>query len=233
MEESKKELFIGIDLGNRNKKTTGLCILQKNKNQVLVFGQCSQDIFGKDLLKTIGKYLKDTKVIAIDAPLTKSKGKGKMRLYEKFLSTSIFKKEKISPIPPALIPWLSDFGQEIVQKLKKRGFVIDLNLIEVFPALIQKISNQKIFSESLESFSSKENILESCQTENQRSALFCALLAFLHFQSKTAYLGYRDGFLFLPKFHFWQSQWREKFYQAWQKKSGLRYRYLTTNLFAK
>lgn len=214
MNDLQKNFFIGIDLGGKKKKTTGICILENN--QIVVI----KDIFGKNILKEIKPYLTETKVIAIDAPLTKGRGKGKMRLYEKFLSTTLFRKEKINPIPPALMPELCDFAKELVNKLEKKGFIVDINLIETFPTLIKKIMDDKfLFKNSF------------CKTENQKSALICAQIAFLHSQFKTRYLGYKDGFLFLPEISFWKPIWQKKFYQAWKEKSYLKYHFLITNIF--
>jgi len=225
---NKREFFIGIDLGGKEKRTTGICILEREGESVLPSkiwcAQC-QDIFGKEILKKIGKYLKEIKVIAIDAPLTKGRGKGKMRLYEKFLSTKIFRKERINPIPPALMPGLCDFARELAEKLEKKGFVLDLNLIEVFPTLVRRVIK---YSNILKNIGMSENLL--CQTENQKSALLCAILAFLHSKFKTRYLGYKDGFLFLPEISCWKKNWQRKFYKAWREKPKLKYRYLITNI---
>jgi predicted nuclease with RNAse H fold len=239
----KENFFIGIDLGGREKKTSGICILRKTKEGILpdknwcIF---CQDFYGKDVLNKIKKYLKEIKVIAIDAPLTKGKGKGKMRLYEKFLSTKFFKKEKVSPIPPALMPELSNFGQELVKILEKKGFVLDLNLIEVFPTLVEKICGQGLSLKII-----KERSLP-CKTENhpfdrlgvmvsssnhQKSALICAILAVLHSQFKTRYLGYKDGFLFLPEVSFWKKSWMKKFFKNWKERPRLKYHHLITNIF--
>jgi hypothetical protein len=62
-------------------------------------------------------------------------------------------------------------------------------------------------------------------------ALICALMAYWHFSFKTRYLGYKDGFLFLPEMTFWKKTWQKKFFQAWNEKPYLRYRYLKTNVF--
>jgi len=171
-----KELFVGIDLGWKEKRTTGICVLDAEKNKILL-----KDVFGKTVLRVISPYLKDTKVIAIDAPLTKGRGKGKMRLYEKFLSTSIFRKEKVTPIPPALMSKFHKFALEIVEKLEKRGFVLGINLIEVFPILTRKICKEELFP---------KNSLAA--TENQESALLCTQIALLHSQFKTRWLGYKE-----------------------------------------
>ena len=214
MRENRRKFFIGVDLGGKEKKTTGVCILE-NKKIVLI-----KDVFGKSLLRAISPYLKNTEAIAIDAPLTKGRGKGKMRLYEKFLSTSIFRKERVNPLPPALMPELSNFARELVEKLEEKGFALGINLIETFPTLIKKICEKRfIFSNS------------ACQTKNQESALICAQTAFLHSQFKTRWLGYKDGFLFLPELSFWKRDWKEKFYQAWKTRPYLKYRRLITNIF--
>ncbi len=231
MKNIEKKWFIGIDLGWKEKKTTGLCILEE-KGQKLIFEEsyCSRckDIFGKDILKIVNPYLKNTAVIAIDAPLTRGRGKGKMRLYEKFLSTKIFRQERVTPIPPALMSKLCDFAQEIRKKLEKRGFILDINLIEVFPTLTKKIIEHSDFLKNV-------GILKEipCQTENQKSALICAILAYLHSDFQTRYLGYKDGFLFLPKISFWKKEWRKKIYQAWMARDRLKYRHLITNVFVK
>lgn len=212
--KDNNEFFVGIDLGWKKKRTTGICVLKNGKPVLL------KDIFGKDILKIINPYLKKIKVIAIDAPLTQGRGKGKMRLYEKFLSTKIFRKAKVSPLPPALMPKLCQTAKELVEKLEKRKFVLGINLIEVFPTLIQKICQKK--------FSPKNSL---AKTKNQRAALICAWIAFLHSQFKTHWLGYKDGFLFLPEIVFWKKDWQEKFYQAWRQRDCLKYRRLITNIF--
>lgn len=211
----EKSFFIGIDLGWKEKKTTGVCVLENQKVILL------KDIFGRELLKTISPYFKNTKAMAIDAPLTKGAGKGRMRLYEKFLSTSVFRKEKANPKPPALMPEFNKFSLEVSGKLQSRGFSLGINLIETFLTLVNKVSKEKTFFE-----------FSLAETENQRSALTSAQIAFLHSQFKTSFLGYRDGFLFLPEMSFWKKTWKEKFFQAWQERSRLKYHYLVTNLFS-
>jgi predicted nuclease with RNAse H fold len=214
VKNNKKEFFIGIDLGGKKNKTTGICIL-KNQKIVLI-----KDVLGESLLKIINPYLSEAKVIAIDAPLTLGKGKGLMRLYEKFLSKGIFRKEKVSPVPPALMPEFRNFALETAEKLAKKGFSLGINLIETFPAFIRKIYKQGFY---------KTN--SSFKNENQESAFLCAQIAFLHSQFKTRWLGYKDGFLFLPEMSFWKPEWREIFYQAWQGRERLKYHHLITNVF--
>jgi predicted nuclease with RNAse H fold len=211
-------VYIGIDLGGRDKKTTGLCVLAE-KGDI----ECEL-VKGKDVLKKIRPYLKNTKVIAIDAPLTKGRGKGNFRLYEKFLSTRTFRQEKINPLPPALMSKFCDFARELRAKLEKRGFVLDINLIEVFPTLTQKLCGKNLFS-----ILKNKKFLP--KTENQKSALICAILAFLHANFKTRWLGYKDGFLFLPETTLWEKSWRKKLYQAWQERDRLKYRRLIANIF--
>jgi len=228
---SKRSFVIGIDLGGKEKKTTGVCILaREGKNLIFAEDYCSKckDIFGKDILKTINPYLQNTGVIAIDAPLTKGGGKGKMRLYEKFLSTEIFREERVTPIPPALMPELCNFALELRKKLEKMGFVLDINLIEVFPTMAKKLCEENLISLVI-----GKDFKILCKTENQKSAIICAILAYLHSKFKTRYLGYKDGFLFLPEMSFWKKEWRQKFYQAWMARSRLKYQHLITNIFVK
>ena len=232
MEKVKRKLFIGIDLGWKEKKTTGLCVLEvaetsshlasrlasrdsANETPVLL-----KEVFGKDVVKTINPYLRDVMVIAVDAPMTRGKGKGKMRLYEKFLSTRIFRQEKANPTPPILMPKLSDMAEEVAEALKKKGFALNINLIETSTHLIRKLcQGTAVFKNHL------------TKNENQESAFICAKVASLHSEFRTRWLGYKDGFLFLPEMSFWKKDWKEKFYQAWREKPRLNYRYLVTNIF--
>lgn len=225
--EGEGKIFIGIDLGGRNKKTTAICILEEKNGRISFSKQyCSncRDIKGEDIFEIIKPFLEKTKVIAIDAPLTVGRGKGKMRLYEKFLSTGIFRQRKINPLPPALMPSLCLLAQEAVKEFQKQGFVLDINLIETFPTFVKEVLKRDFIFSLL-----KEEV--PCASKNQQSALVCAIVACLHFHFKTRYLGYKDGFLFLPKLSLWKSQWRQKFYRAWREKPFLRYRYLITNIF--
>ena len=201
-------------MGGKDKKTTGVCVL-KNQKIVLI-----KDVLGGSLLKIINPYLKETKVIAIDAPLTLGKGKGLMRLYEKFLSKGIFRKEKVNPVPPALMPEFRNFALEVTEKLAEKGFSLGINLIETFPTLIRKICKESFCKTS-----------SSFKNENQESAFLCAQIALLHSQFKTRYLGYKDGFLFLPEMSFWKPEWRKIFYQAWRERERLKYHHLITNVF--
>jgi len=214
--------FIGIDLGIERKKTSAICILKEKNGKIFPFEkwcQNCQDVFGKDVFKKIKPYLKETKVIAIDAPLTKGRGKGKMRLFEKFFSRKAFREEKINPVPPALIPKVFDLSLKLRKNLEREGFVLDINLVETSSRLVSSFLfyPYKIY----------------CKTKNQRSAFFSALVAFFHSKFQTRYVGYKDGFLFLPKISFWKKEWRKKFYLAWKERPRLKYRYLITNIFEK
>jgi len=218
----EKDLFLGIDLGGKENKTTGICILKEEQRLKIYL---KERVFGRELLKKISPYLKWVKVIAIDAPLTRGRGKGKMRLFEKFLSQKIFRENKINPIPPALMPELCNFALELRKKLAKKGFVLDFNLIEAFPTLLKEILNFKKIEELL------ENEKIEFENEDEKMAFYCAILAFLHSKFKTRYLGYKDGFLFLPELSFWKESWRKKINNAWKEKDRLKYRYLISNLF--
>lgn len=228
MKNLKRELFVGIDLGGKEKKTTGICILERKNGKIFFskdYCKFCKVVYGKEILKKLRNYLEETRVIALDAPLTKGRGKGKMRLYEKFLSTKIFRKAEANPIPPALMPDFCRFAETLAKKLEKNGFVLDLNLIEAFPTLLEKISGQNLYLKTI----GKKPM--SCKSENQKSALICAILAFLHFNFKTRYLGYKDGFLFLPEISFWKKSWQRKFLKIWRERSRLKYKRLITNIF--
>ncbi|OGY21045.1 MAG: hypothetical protein A2126_00310 [Candidatus Woykebacteria bacterium GWB1_45_5] len=90
--------FIGIDLSWKDKKTTGICILDENRKI-----RSSRVVQGAKLLTAIQPFIKKTAVIAVDAPLTIGKGKGKLRLFEKFLLTKPFRPWRTNPLPPAFI----------------------------------------------------------------------------------------------------------------------------------
>lgn len=225
-----KDFFIGIDLGIENKKTSAICVLEKKNKTIVPFlnwCQNCQDIFGKDVFKKLKPFLKRARVIAVDSPLTKGKGKGEMRLFEKFFSRRIFREEKLNPVPPAIISEVCEFSFKIRKKLEKEGFVLDINLIETSSKLVQTF---------LDYFNILKNIGIAkipCKSRNQKSAFFASLVAFFHSKFQTRYIGYKDGFLFLPKLSLWSKLWRKKFYLAWKERPRLKYRYLITNIFEK
>lgn len=222
----KKCFFIGIDLGGKQKKTTGLFVLKENsQNKLEVFYK--ERIFGKEIFEKIKKILEVTAVVAVDAPLSAGRGKGKMRLFEKFLSQKLFRDNRVNPVPPALMVELCEFAKELRRDLKKNGFVLDINLIEAFPTFLKTIVD---FPKFLQKIKSKKIAFSN---EDEEMAFYCAILAYWHWKLKTRYLGYKDGFLFLPELSFWKKEWRDKFWQSWQKKDRLRFRYLITNLFEK
>lgn len=234
MEEEVRKFFIGIDLGGKTRASTGLCILEEFNGKLglsQAYCKICHDLRYAELFETLKPYLERTEVIAIDGPLTLGKGKGLMRLYEKFLSTKIFRQARVTPLPPALMPSLSVIGQELVEELKEYGFVLDKNLIETFPTLVKEICHKDFLRELLKNETSKKETKIPCKTSNQKAALICAAIAWLHSNFKTRWLGYKDGFLFLPEMSFWKKEWCQKFYQAWMEKSRLKYRYLLTNIF--
>src|SRR4030042_2770241 len=109
--------FVGIDLGWKDKKTTGICVLDENLEIRSI-----RVVEGVRLFSALKPYLPKTSIIAVDAPLTLGAGKGKLRLFEKFLLTQPFRLWKANPFPPALIYKLSYHGQEVAGKLEKKGF---------------------------------------------------------------------------------------------------------------
>jgi predicted nuclease with RNAse H fold len=221
------EFFIGIDLGIAKKRTSAICILEEKNQKVFPLKDwCRncQDILGKEVFKKLKPYLKNTKIIAIDSPLTKGRGKGEMRLFEKFFSRKIFREEKINPVPPVLIPKVYELSLNLRKKLAKEGFVLDINLIETSSRLVGSFLNDSNVLKNIRNF---------CKTKNQKSAFLAALVAYFHSKFQTRYIGYKDGFLFLPKISLWKKEWRQKFYLAWKERPRLKYRYLITNIFEK
>jgi predicted nuclease with RNAse H fold len=220
-------LFVGIDLGVERKKTSAIFILKESNKKILPlesFQKNFEDIFGREVLKILKPFLENVKVIAIDSPLTIGRGKGKMRLFEKFFSRKIFREEKINPIPPSFIPEVCQFSLKIRKKLEKEGFVLDINLIETSSRLVDAFLYRYKFIQEIE---------RNCQTPNQKSAFLASLVAYFHSKFQTRYIGYKDGFLFLPKISLWKKEWRKKFYLAWKERPRLKYKYLITNLFEK
>jgi len=218
-------IFAGIDIGLEQKRTSSVFILKEEGENIFPlesFRYNFNDIFGKEILKTLKPYLKDVKVIAIDSPLTIGRGKGKMRLFEKFFSKKNFKESKINPVPPSFMPEVCKFSLTIRKKIENLGFVLDINLIETSFRLIDAFLYRFRFIREIE---------KACKTENQRAAFLSAFVAYLHSKFKTRYIGYKDGFLFLPALTFWKREWKRKFYLAWKERSILKYRYLITNIF--
>lgn len=228
-----KKYFCGIDLGGFEKKTTGVCLLEKKDFNLLPakdFG--CRVVFGKEVFLKIKSYLDNLQTIAIDGPLSFGPGKGKMRLWEKFLSKKVFRQAKISPLPPILIKQIAESGIKIVDEFKKYGFSKDIDIIEVFPTFVLEVCGSfKNFVKKI-SLETKAKIKTPLFiTSHEKSAFVCALIAFLYSSDKTRYLGYRDSFLHLPSFDFWQKNWQNKFTMAWKEKDYLKYRHLKTNIF--
>jgi predicted nuclease with RNAse H fold len=220
-------LFVGIDLGIERKKTSAIFILKESNKKILPlegFQKNFEDIFGKEVLKFLKPFLENVKVIAIDSPLTIGKGKGKMRLFEKFFSRKVFREEKINPVPPSFIPEVCQFSLKIRKKLEKEGFVLDINLIETSSRLVDAFLYRCKFIQEIE---------RNCQTQNQKSAFLASLVAYFHSKFQTRYIGYKDGFLFLPEISLWKNEWRKKIYFSWKERPRLKYRYLITNIFEK
>lgn len=203
--------FVGIDLGWKDKKTTGICVLDENLKI-----KSSRVVEGSKLLTSLKPYLSKASVIAIDAPLTLGKGKGKLRLFEKFLLTKPFRRWRANPLPPALIYKLSYHGQEVAGKLAAKGFKLNQTLIEVFPTLLYRVM--------------KRPTREKFTDRNKLAAFYAAYLAYLHFKEETFWIGWRDGKLLLPIYYYWRKPYREAFTKIWRRKNRLRYRLLLSNL---
>jgi len=228
---NNKQFFVGIDLGAKSKKTTGLCLLEEEGG--FLEPKFCQVIYGQEILKSLKNYLSNTRVIAIDGPLSLGPGKGKMRLYEKFLSTSYFRAEKVSPLPPVLMQEIVEVGEELVAKLSLAGFAKDINLIETFPTIVLAFcGNLDQFVQVIEVKAKIKVKVPQFEVSHQKSAFVCALIAFLHLRNLTNFLGYRDGMLILPSFDFWLPKWQDKFRKAWLAKDYLKYRHLKTDIFS-
>lgn len=231
-----KNLFIGVDLGGVNKKTTGICVLEEKDDILKPFkNHClgCQVIFGKKIFGTIKDYLKDTDVIAIDGSLSFGPGKGKMRLYEKFLSTSVFRKEKVSPLPPILMPQIVEEGIALIDELSKSNLAKDIDVVETFPTIVLGFCGdlERLIKKVEKKLKIRIEVPE-CEVSHKKSAFICALIAFLHAKNLTSFIGYRDGMLILPHFDFWEKSWQNKFKQTWLKKDYLKYRHLKTDIFS-
>lgn len=213
-----ENLFVGIDLGGEKRRTTGLCILS-GANDLIERPDCAncQLITSQQIIATIEPYLRRIRVIAIDGPLTVGKGKGAMRLYEKFLSTKIFRQHRVEPLPPALMPEIVWIGINLARELQKFGLILDENLIEVSTTLTKELCNQPLDF--------------ACPSSHQKWASICAWQAWLHWQGKTRFIGHRDGHLFVPEPSLWKERWQKGFQQAWRERDKLRYRYLKANIF--
>lgn len=207
----------GVDLGGFKRKTTGICLLKVGKDKWGVKGAWTVE--SSKTLPVLRPYLPYIKVIAVDGPLTTGRGKGDFRLYEKFLSQKVFRKHRVCPLPPALMPQIGQVGRGLVEQLKRYGFGLDQNLIEVFPTLVRRVV--------------KRLPKRKFADRHQEAAFVCAFLAFWHFQNQTFWLGYKDGRLFLPKLSLWKKVWQKRFLRTWEKRHKLKYRLLETSAFNK
>ncbi|MEM1577693.1 MAG: hypothetical protein QXQ30_02615 [Candidatus Pacearchaeota archaeon] len=121
-------MYAGLDLAAKEKNYSGICILNKN-GKIIFIGLVKKD-------KEIKKFLKFVKIIAIDAPLTKSK---KDRKTEKLL-----RKKGLKPLSLKL---------KSMQALAKRALKLKnyfnknkIIVIETFPSAIKikKFKNKHI-----------------------------------------------------------------------------------------
>lgn len=216
-----EKLVVGIDLGGSNYKTTGICVLKSYKKCFRFKKPLEENIKtikAEEILETLRPFVDKTAAVAIDAPLAFGKGKGKTRLYEKFLSQKVFRKYHLQPLPPALMPQIVLEGVALVEKLKDFGFYIDENLIEVFPTFVKKVLKRIPITRSASG--------GSYQDQHQFDAFVCAFLAHLHLQGQTFWLGYKDGKLFLPSLKLWKKSWQKKFKKAWGTRHPYKYRFL-------
>ncbi|OGY26300.1 MAG: hypothetical protein A2Z42_04360 [Candidatus Woykebacteria bacterium RBG_19FT_COMBO_43_10] len=166
--------FVGIDLGWKAKKTTGICVLDQNLKI-----KYQNVVEGSKLLTSLKPYLSKTSTVAIDAPLTLGEGKGKLRLFEKFLLTKPFKRWQANPLPPSLLYKLSYHAQELVGKLEKKGFKLNQTLIEVFPLLLYRIMKKPL----------RGKLIREEANHNKLFAFYAAYVAYLNFKEETFWIG--------------------------------------------
>ncbi len=119
------------------------------------------------------------------------------------------------------------------EKFQDKGFVLNQNIIEVFPTIILSFCGglEKLVEKIQKECKIKIEIPKCISVSHQKMAFVCALISFLHSKSLTNFLGHKDGFLYLPRPVLWQKKWQEKFFRAWQEKDYLKYRYLKTDVF--
>ena len=214
--------YIGIDPGKKTLKTTGVCILEEKRG--LIKAQ-TKTVLGRNVPRIISKYLKNTKVAAIEAPITYGKGKGKMRLWEKFFSQKAFRKRRCNPLPPAFMEDVINNSMVIVEFLKKQGFELNKDIIETFYPLLKRVIRKTVLSK----IRSRRNGT-NFKTPHEYQASYCAYVAYLHSKFETFWIGYEDGKVFLPKPKYWYKKEWKWFEKVFLKKHPFRYKYLTTNL---
>lgn len=209
--------FIGIDPGKKDLKTTGICILEEKYGR---FKAITKTVYGKNATRVPVNYLKDTKVVAIEAPISYGSGKGKMRLWEKYFSQKTFRKKHVNPLPPAFMRGVIENSMSIVEFLKQKKFDIDVDIIETFhPLLIKVIKNN---------LSPKVRI--KFKSTHEYHAFYCSFISYLHSINETFSIGYTDGKVFLPMPKFWHKKDWEWFEKTWHKKHPFKYKYLETDL---
>lgn len=239
-------LVCGVNLGGKNKKTTGICILEEREERLK--RRYCRIVKGDKIIKTLRPWLKDIDVIAVDGPLTRGAGKGNFRLFEKFLSQKPFRKAKIQPLPPALMPQIVEQGISLANNLKSFGFSLDKNLIEVYLTFLRKVGKKlpkggfkmnyhghslwyPQAAPSASSFSPASSTgrtrgISGSKIRHKEDAFLCASLALLHLKNETFWVGYRDGKLFFPGFKCWKQNWCQRFAKIWQKKHPFKYKFL-------
>lgn len=208
--------YIGIDPGKKDLKTTGICVLKETDGK---FSVLSKTIIGKNAPRVLLRYLKGVKVISIEAPITYGRGKGKMRLWEKFFSQKPFRKRRASPLPPAFMGNVIDNSMSIVNFLRQKGFRQDVDIIETFYPLLRRVlkkSNLPKFSKRL-------------KTHHEYQAFLCSYVAYLHYRDETFLIGARDGKVFLPKPEYWLKREWKWFEKAWQRKHPFKYKFLKSS----
>lgn len=120
-------MYAGIDLAAKEKNYTGICIIDEKTNVILAsIVKTNKEI--KKTLKAIEKWKgKNIKVIAIDAPLTKSK---KDRETERLLRKKGFKPLSLK------LKSMQELAKRAL-KLKKYFNKKNITVIETYPSAIK------------------------------------------------------------------------------------------------
>ena len=212
-------LFAGIDPGSIDGKTTGICFLKKNSNFHLQTGV----IAGKYIQRFLSAKKGKITVTAIKSPAQIGHGKGDMRLWEKYLSQKAFKKRGLSALPPSFVPKVMATGIIARDYLADHGLVENKTIIETHYPLLEKVLKKTV----IDKFKPKRKTFRS---EHEYQAYLCSIIAYLHNNKETFWIGYKDGLMFLPKPKYWYKKSWDFFNYQWHKKHIFRYKYLKTNL---
>ncbi len=193
---------VGIDLAGSEKRSTGMCVLERNQATVSV--AYTDD----EILEAIGK---DVQAVAIDAPLSLPKGRCCLRDECPCAGQAHFRvcdlelrrmKIKFFPITLGPMRRLTLRGLALKEKLEERG----LRVFETYPGAAQDlwgIPRQKDpqgLKQGLKRFKLKGNWERPGVTKDELDALTCAVVAREELAGNTIAIGDpEEGLMILPK----------------------------------